>query len=235
MVICPAARADVTVAVAANFEPVLQRLVPVFEAGSGQHLRIIPGSTGSLYAQIRQGAPFDVFLAADERRPRRLEEEGLIVAGSRFTYAVGRLVLWGPATWVRGGMVGLGDPVIKRIAIANPDTAPYGHAAFEALTAAGLWRAVQPKLIRGQAISQAFQYVATGNADVGLVALSQVISYHAAAGFSYQLVPPDDYKPLTQQAVLLRSAGTNPGAVAFMTFLRAARTRDTIRDYGYGL
>lgn len=236
-VFCSTARAaDVAVAVAANFVPVLQRLVPDFEAASGDHIRIIPGSTGKLYAQIRQGAPFDVFLAADRRRPQRLEQDGLTVAGSRFTYAVGRLVLWGRAKAVQDGLQGLLSDDIHRIAIAEPEAAPYGHAAYEALRNARVWQSLQSKLIRGENISQAFHFVASGNADVGLVALSQVLTYqsHDAEG-SYYLIPAKDYNPLEQQAVLLRRGGDNPAAAAFLVFLKDPRTRATIRDYGYGL
>ncbi len=234
---CPAAQAaDVVVAVAANFAPVLQRLVPAFEAASGHHVRVIIGSTGKLYAQIHQGAPFDVFLAADRRRPQRLERDGLTVAGSRFTYAVGRLALWGAASAVSSGLKGLVSSDIHRIAIAEPDVAPYGRAAYQALHRAGVWKSVQSKLIRGENISQAFHYVASGNADVGLVALSQILTYQSrGGGVSYYLVPTGDYTPLVQQAVQLRHGGNNPGASAFMAFMRSPQTRATIRDYGYGL
>ncbi len=234
---CPAVRAaDVVVAVAANFAPVLHKLAPDFEASSGDHIRIIPGSTGKLYAQIRQGAPFDVFLAADRRRPQRLEQDGLTVAGSRFTYAVGRLVLWGPAKAVRNGLKGLGSDDIHRIAIAEPEVAPYGHAAYEALRKAGIWKSLQSKVVRGENISQAFHFVASGNADVGLVALSEVLSYQAANGdASYYLIPINDYSPLEQQAVLLSRSKGNAAATAFMAFMKAPRTRATISRYGYGL
>lgn len=227
--------ADVVVAVAANFAPALHRLAPDFEASSGDRLRIIPGSTGKLYAQIRQGAPFDVFLAADRRRPRRLEADGLTVPGSRFTYAIGRLVLWGSAKAVGEGLPGLRRDDIHRIAIAEPQVAPYGHAAYEALQKAGLWQGLQSKLIRGESIGQAFHFVASGNADVGLVALSQVLAYQTRnAGGSYYLVPTGDYTPLVQQAVLLRRGGVNPAAKAFLAFMRDPHTRATIRDFGYG-
>jgi molybdate transport system substrate-binding protein len=236
-VFCPTAQAaDAVVAVAANFVPVLQRLAPDFEASSGDRLRIIPGSTGKLYAQIRQGAPFDVFLAADRRRPQRLEQDGLTVAGSRFTYAIGRLVLWGRAKAVQSGLKVLLSDDIHRIAIAEPEVAPYGHAAYEALRKAGLWQRLQSKLIRGESISQAFHFVASGNADVGLVALSEVLSYQSRSGDgSYYLVPAADYTPLEQQAVLLKRGGHNPAARAFLAFMKDPRTRATIRDYGYGL
>jgi len=237
MAFCHTARAaEVVVAVAANFVPVLQKLVPDFESVSGHHIQIITGSTGKLYAQIRQGAPFDVFLAADRRRPLRLEQARLTVAGSRFTYAIGRLVLWGADKSVRNGLKGLASDGIHRIAIAEPETAPYGRAAYEALRTAGLWQTLQSKLIRGENISQAFHYVVSGNADVGLVALSQVLTYQShAAGVSYHLVPATDYTALEQQAVLLQRGAGNPAATAFMAFMKAPHTRATIRDYGYGL
>lgn len=227
--------AAVRVAVAANFAPVLRRLAPAFERGSGARLIISPGSTGGLYAQIVAGAPFDVFLAADVRRPQSLEAQGLTVAGSRFTYAVGRLVLWmrGPAT--AHGLRGLSDARVRRVAIANPAVAPYGQAARQALQHAGVWQAVKPKLIYGENIGQTFHYVATGGADAGLVAMSQLLTYTGSKlGTSYWPVPARDYTPLRQQAVLLRRAKGNAGAVDFLLFLRSAGTRAAIRRYGYG-
>ena len=227
--------AEVRVAVAANFEPVLQRLTPAFERATGDKLIVTPGSTGKLYAQIAAGAPFDVFLAADARRPQRLEAQGLAVAGSRFTYAVGRLVLWMRRPTAARGLQGLTDPRIHRIAIANPDVAPYGEAAWEALQRGGVWQAVTGKLVYGENIGQAFHYVAAGSADAGLVAMSQLLTYAGPkAGTSYWPVPARDYTPLQQQAVLLRRAKDNAAAAAFLRFLKTAQTRAAIRRYGYG-
>ena len=217
------------VAVAANFLPVLRELGAAFAAG-GHHLQISSGSTGKLYAQIVHGAPFDLFLAADQARPERLEREGRIVPGSRFTYAIGHLVLWSPAPerfsdglgWLREGR-------FQRLAIANPKTAPYGRAARQFLRHHDLWVHLQAKLVRGESVSQALQFVASGNADAGLVALSQV---NGRAG-SRWLVPATDHDPIVQQAVLLVHGADNPAARAFYAFLQSPPARRIIRAAGY--
>lgn len=221
--------AEVTVAVASNFVPVIQRLKPLFEAKGEDSLTVSTGSTGKLFAQISHGAPFDVFLAADMRRPRVLEDKGLAVAGSRFTYARGQLALWSKRP-------SLPDPPwdallaqdVTHIAMANPRTAPYGEAARQALKALGLWTRVQGRLVMGENIAQTYQYVASGNAQVGLVAYSQIKA--SDRGGSHWLIPQDDYQPIEQQAVRLNDS---PGARRFVAFLRSVEARGVIRDLGY--
>ena len=221
------------ITVAANFAKPAERLIQGFAAESGHQIEISTGSTGNLAAQIRNGAPFTLFLAADERRPAELEAEGLAVAGSRFTYAVGRLVLWGPdPRWVLiDPAASLKDPELKHLAIANPELAPYGRAAQEALMALGVWDAVQQKLVRGEDIAQTYQFVASGNAELGFVALSQVLDQ---SGSRWE-VPQDLYTPIRQQAVLLRPGEGSPAAKAFLDYLRSEPAREIIRAAGYGV
>jgi molybdate transport system substrate-binding protein len=228
------ARAETAlVAVAANFAKPAERLIQGFAAASGHEVKLSTGSTGNLAAQIRNGAPFTLLLSADERRPAELEAEGLAVAGSRFTYAVGRLVLWGPdPRWVViDPATSLNDPELKHLAIASPELAPYGRAAQEALTALGVWDAVQPKLVRGEDIAQTYQFVASGNAELGFIALSQVLDQ---SGSRWE-VPQDLYTPIRQQAVLLRPGEGNPAAKAFLDYLRSEPAREIIRASGYGV
>jgi molybdate transport system substrate-binding protein len=229
-----AARADTAlVAVAANFAKPAQQLIDRFAAETGHEIKISTGSTGNLAAQIRNGAPFAVFLSADERRPAELESEGMAVAGSRFTYAAGKLVLWGtdPRWVLLDPSTSLTDPELKRLAIANPELAPYGRAAQEALTALGTWEAVQPKLVRGEDVGQVFQFVASGNADLGFLALSQVLDQ---SGSRWE-VPPELYSPILQQAVLLGPGKDSEAAKAFLDFLRSEPAREIIRAAGYGV
>jgi molybdate transport system substrate-binding protein len=227
----PAAAVEATVAVATNFVPPLRILVERYEAESGHRLKVVPGSTGKLYAQITHGAPFDVFLAADEERPRRLEADGLGGAGSRFTYAEGRLVLiragGGPVEFNR-----LMDGGFRKLALANPKLAPYGLAAEQALRHAGVWDRVAARLVYGENIGQAYTLVATGNADAGLVALSQVKGM--ADPPSYWLVPSDWHQAIRQDAVLVKRGEGNPAAEDFLAFLRSGPAREIIRDFGYG-
>lgn len=221
------------IAVAANFATPAERLIQGFTAETGHKIDVSTGSTGTLAAQIRNGAPFTLFLAADEQRPAELESEGLAVGGSRFTYAVGKLVLWGPdPRWVViDPAISLNDPELKRLAIANPELAPYGRAAQEVLTALGVWDTVQPKLVRGEDIAQAYQFVASGNAELGFVALSQVLD---ASGSRWE-VPQDLYAPIRQQAVLLKPGEGNAAAKAFLDYLRSEPAREIVRAAGYGV
>ena len=221
------------IAVAANFAKPTERLVEGFAAASGHEIKISTGSTGNLAAQIRNGAPFVAFLAADEERPAQLEADGLAVAGTRFTYAIGKLALWGPdPRWVVvDPATSLVDPELKHLAIANPDVAPYGRAAQEALTALGVWDRVQPKLVRGEDIAQTYQFVASGNAELGFVALSQVLD---RSGSRWE-VPQDLYRPIRQQAVLLKAGEGNAAARAFLDYLRSEPAREIIRSLGYGV
>ena len=223
--------AEAHIAVAANFAVPAKRLADSFAAGSGHKLTLSNGSTGKFYAQIRSGAPFDGLVSADEETPRRLEAEQLAVAGSRHTYAVGRLALWGTKLrapderTLRGGQ-------FARLAIANPRLAPYGAAARDTLERLGLWEAVQGKLVRGENIAQTFQFVASGNADLGFVALSQVRD-QGLSNDSYWLVPQALHAPLRQDAILLARGAHNPAARAFLDYLRTPAARERIREYGY--
>jgi molybdate transport system substrate-binding protein len=221
------------IAVAANFAKPAERLIQAFAAESGHEIEVSAGSTGTLAAQIRNGAPFTLLLSADERRPEELEAEGLAVAGSRLTYAVGKLVLWGPdPRWVvLDPTASLTNPQLTHLAIANPEVAPYGRAAQEALTALGVWDAVQAKLVRGEDVAQAYQFVASGNAELGFLALSQVLDQ---SGSRWE-VPQDLYVPIRQQAVLLKPGEGSAAAKAFLDYLRSEPAREIIRAAGYGV
>ena len=232
LVLPPALHADeIRVAVASNFRPALAAAAERFRQSAGHEVVLIPGSTGKHYAQILNGAPFDAFFAADAERPRRLEEEGRSVPGSRFTYAVGQLVLWSPDA----GLVDADGEVLKsgafrHLSIANPRLAPYGAAARSVLQALGLWEALTPRLVRGENIAQTFQFVISGNAQLGFVARSQLEAPGQAFGGSSWLPPPELYPPIEQQAVLLRDS---PAGRAFMTFMRGEEARAIVGAYGY--
>jgi len=236
-----ATKAEVRVAVAANFIAACEKIGRAFEKRSGHRVAITSGSTGKLAAQIQNGAPFDVLLAADAERAALLEKDGTAVAGSRFTYARGRLVLWSsdPALVDGAGKV-LADGRFRHLAIANPKLAPYGAAAEEVLSGLGLWQRLSPRLVQGEDIGQTYQFVASGAAELGFVALSQL---RAAAGGadggtikgSHWVVPEASYRPIDQQAVLLAGARDNPAARAFLDFLKGGEARAVIERYGYSL
>lgn len=228
-----AAAGEVRVAVAANFVTTLRDIASEFTAATGHKVVIASASTGKHYAQIRNGAAFDVFLAADVERPRRLESEGHGVAGGRFDYAIGRLVLWVPDTGhIADPRVLLAAADMKRLAIANPRLAPYGVAAREVLEAWGLWERLQSRLVRGENIAQAFQFVATGNAPAGLVALSQVVVFKGVSADSYRLIDSELHAPIRQQGLLLRRT---PAAEAFVDYLRGEAAGARIEAAGYEL
>ncbi|MBT0963752.1 molybdate ABC transporter substrate-binding protein [Denitromonas iodatirespirans] len=229
----PVAAAELTVAVASNFVKPLEAMAPVFAAAAGHQLKLSTGATGKFYAQIQRGAPFDVFLSADEKRPALLESEGRTVAGSRFVYAIGRLALWRPEPGqaVRPDML-TADPA-TRIAIANPKTAPYGAAAEAVIAHLGLTEALKARLVQGENIAQTYQFVATGNAAMGFVAWSQVSRDGAAASGSAWLVPADLHPPIRQSAVILTRAADNPAAHAFAAFLKSEAARKIIQQHGY--
>jgi len=221
-----------TVAVAANFYRPMQEIAATYRKQTGTNVRLVSGSTGQLYAQIIQGAPYQVFFAADARRPELLESQGLTQPGSRFTYATGSLVLWSMREDLglkERGIKSLLDTRVKRIAIANPNTAPYGRAAMQALKAAGMDRAMRTKLVFGENVGQAFLFVRSGNADAGLVAASSTYQ----AGGKVAAVPPDSYDPIVQQAVALRHAPE--AAQKFTAFLSSPAARKVLRKYGYGV
>lgn len=228
-----ASAGEVRIAVAANFTDTSRSLAEQFEQATGHHAIISYGSTGKLYAQITNGAPYDVFLAADSERPALLEQQGLTVNGSRFTYASGKLVLWSPHPQrFEHGPDYLSGGDFQRLAMANPQTAPYGLAARQVLERLSLWPTLQPRLVRGDSIAQAFQFVATGNADAGFVALSQVQSWPDQDGSVWD-IPPALYQPITQQAVLLNRGQDNPAATAWLEFLRSDQARTLIQQSGY--
>ena len=218
------------VAVAANFAPVMEILAPRFEAATGHRLLISYGSTGTLYAQIRNGAPFEVMLSADEQRPRRLEQAGLGVPGSRFTYALGRLVLWSREPgWVQDAAALAGD--YRYLAIANPRIAPYGVAARQVLEKLGLWQALGERIVEGESVTQAYQFIASGNAELGFVALSQIQGRRG----SYWPVGEDLYDPIAQQALLLVRGADNLAARALLDYLQGQEGRSLIQAAGYRL
>lgn len=224
---------EVSVAVAANFTDTTRTLATHFEQETGHTVSASFGSTGKLYAQIKNGAPFDVFMAADIRRPERIETEGDGVASSRFTYARGKLVLWSPKSEAFDSAPHyLKEQAFARLAIANPKTAPYGLAAQQALEQMNLWASLEPKLVRGDSIAQTFQFVASGNAQAGFVALSQVKAWPEEAGTLWP-VPQDYYQPIDQQAILLNRANNNDAAKAWLAFLKSPSALKIIQDYGY--
>jgi len=223
---------EVSVAVAANFTAPMQRIAALFEADTGHRAVLAFGSTGKFYAQISNGAPFDVFLAADDRTPARLEQDGR--ASGRFTYAIGRLVLWSRQAGVvddRGAILGRGT--FERLALADPRLAPYGAAAIETLDRLGLLQTLRPKFVQGENIAQTYQFVATGNALLGFVALSQVHADGKLREGSDWIVPAELHSPIRQDAVLLERGKDNAAAVALLRYLRGDRARDVIRAYGY--
>lgn len=227
----PALAAEVKVAVAANFAEPAREIAARFKARTGHDAVLSVGSSGQFYAQIANGAPFGVFLSADRERPEKAEAEGLGVPGSRFTYAVGRLVLYSKTPRLvdgRGAVLKTGR--FSKIAIADPKTAPYGVAAVETMRKLGVHDALSPKLVQGTSITQAYQFIDTGAAELGFVALSQVV---AVKGGSRWTVPAANHTPIDQQAVLLKTAAGDPAARAFMSFLRSAEVRAIIRKYGY--
>ena len=226
-----------TVAVASNFNGPAHAIAARYEQASGTPVRISTASTGKLYAQIVNGAPFDVLLAADRVRPELLESGSHGVAGTRFNYAIGALVLWSrdPALAGQDCESQLLELNAKRLAIANPLTAPYGAAAREYLLAANLWERVEPQLVFGENIAQTLHFVVSGNASLGLIARSQLAHEKLRDGTCNWPVPESMHQPLEQQAILLRRAAGNSAAVDFLGFLRGPIARQIIREHGYSL
>jgi molybdate transport system substrate-binding protein len=213
----------------------VERIEADFEAQSPHGITVIIGSTGKLYAQITQGAPFDVLLAADRRHPELLEADELAVRGTRFTYATGALTLWSadPARIPEDGAAMLRAGEFRKLAMANPELAPYGAAALDALKALGVYDSLRERIVLGENIGQAHVMVATGNADVGLVALSSVLSPRNRASGSRWDVPQALYQPIRQDAVLLARAEDNSAARDFLAYLRRPEVRELIRSFGY--
>ena len=224
----------VHVAVAANFVEPLKNISTQFEKSSGNQIMITSGATGKLYAQIKNGAPYDILLAADSKTPAKLESENAIVPGSRFTYAIGKLALWSakPGYVDNKGEILKKQP-FKHIAIANPKLAPYGLAAQQTLEKMGLWQALQPKFVQGENIGQTYQFVATGNAELGFVALSQIYKNGKVKSGSAWIVVSNDYQPIKQDAVLLKHAQNNAAAAAFMKYLKSNAAYKVLQSYGY--
>lgn len=222
---------EARLAVAANFTEAAKEIADLFEQTTGHRAVFSFGSTGLLYTQITQQAPFEAFLAADRERPRKAVDEGFAVADSLFTYATGKLVLFSKDTARVTGPNALKEAGFAKIAIANPLTAPYGAAAVEAMKALGVYDVLQPKIVQGTNIAQTYQFVETGNAEVGFVALSQVVRHEEGSRW---LVPEDLYSPIAQDAVLLKQGEDSEAALAFMAFLRGPEAHAVKEKYGYG-
>jgi molybdate transport system substrate-binding protein len=220
------------VAVAANFIEPAHEITTLFEKKTGHRAILISGASGAFFSQITYGAPFEVFLSADEERPRMAEEQGFAVPGSRFTYAIGKLVLWSRAIDVTNG-----EPVLKagkfaKLAIANPTAAPYGAAAIETMKALGVMDALQLKIVRGSSVAQAFQFVDTRNAELGFVALSQLYGDNEGTRW---VVPEKLHAPIRQDAVLLKTGAGDEASKAFLAFLKGPDAQVIIERFGYGL
>ena len=226
--------AEVQVAVAANFAGPMKALAADFEKATGHKAVLASGATGKFYAQIQSGAPFDVFLAADDETPARLDKEGASVPGSRFTYATGKLVLWS----AKPDLVDAKGEVLKsgqfaHIALAAPKLAPYGAAAVETMTRLGVLARLEPKFVQGESIGQTFGFVSSGNAELGFVALSQVWENGKLKSGSAWIVPAELHSPIRQDAVLLNRGKDNAAAVALMAFLKSDAAKAVIRSFGY--
>ncbi|GAB2822328.1 molybdate ABC transporter substrate-binding protein [Comamonas piscis] len=225
---------EVSVAVAANFTAPMQKIAEEFEKDSGHKAMLSFGATGKFYAQINNGAPFGILLAADDTTPAKLAQEGKAVAGSRFTYAIGQLVLWSKQTGYvddKGAVLKTGD--YRHIAIANPKLAPYGLAAMETLKNLGLTDQVSPKVVQGENIGQTYQFAASGNAQLGFVALSQVMEDGKLREGSAWIIPSSMHEPIRQDAIILNTAKDSAAAKALMDYLKADKARAIIKSYGY--
>lgn len=224
---------EVQVAVAANFTAPMQKIAAEFEKDTGHKVLSVSGSTGKFYAQIKNGAPFEVLLAADDETPRKLAAEGAAVPASQFTYAMGKLVLWSskPDGVDRTGEV-LKKGAFEHIALANPKLAPYGLAAEQTMKALGVYEALLPKFVLAENITQTLQFVSTGNAPLGFVALSQVLKDGKVEGSSW-LVPAHLYQPIRQDAVLLSKGQGKPGAQALLQYIKGDKAKTVIQSYGY--
>lgn len=227
---------EVNAAVAANFTEPVKQIVELFQKDTGHTVKLSFGSSGKFTSQIKEGAPFDVFLAADEKNPKLLEKEGLAVEGSRFVYALGKLVLWSaqPGYVDDKGYV-LRKGSYNKIAYADPKLAPYGLAAKETLEDMGLWNLVQGKMVTGESITQTYQFAATGNAEMAFIALSQITKDGKVTEGSWWIVPAHLYNPIKQAAVQLTAAKDKEAAKAFMAYLKSDKAVAIIRSFGYAL
>jgi molybdate transport system substrate-binding protein len=237
VVIAPSVFAEtVLVAVASNFTKPMTEIAEAFEKATGHSAKLSFGSSGKFVSQLENGAPFEVFLSADDEKPLKLEQADLAVAGSRFTYALGTLVLWSakPGYVDDQGQI-LSKGGFQHLALADPKLAPYGVAALEVLKSLGLQEKLQALFVQGENISQAHQYVITGNAELGFVALSQVIANGKIAEGSGWIIPVDRYAPIRQDAVLMKTGAENPAAAALLEYLKSAPALAIMQKYGYGL
>ena len=220
------------VAVASNFTDAAKEIAAAFKAKTGHEAILSFGASGAFHAQIKEGAPFQVFLSADDERPKRLAEDGLAISETRFTYAIGKLVVWSKDQNGVKGDETLKVNAFSKLSIANPTAAPYGAAAIEVLEALKIRDAVQSKIVMGATIAQAFQFIDTGNAEIGFVALSQLAG---DAGGSRWIVPQSLYREIRQDAILLKTGAENDAAKAFLTFLKGPEARAVIETFGYAL
>jgi molybdate transport system substrate-binding protein len=227
-----ATAAQVNIAVAANFTEPAKEIAAAFKQKTDHEAVLSFGASGQFYTQIVQDAPFQIMLSADDERPKKLVDDGLGVANSRFTYAIGKLVLWSKLADLVKGEATLKAASFAKLSIANPTAAPYGAAAVETMKALGIYDALQPKIVQGNSIAQAFQFIDTGNAELGFVALSQLAGNSSGSRW---MVPQNLYKLILQDAVLLKKGASNDAATAFMTFLKGPESRAVIEKYGYGL
>ncbi|MBF0261012.1 MAG: molybdate ABC transporter substrate-binding protein [Magnetococcales bacterium] len=226
--------AEVRVAVAANFSTPAQQIAAAFTAATGHKVTLSAGSTGKLYAQIKNGAPFDALLAADAETPAKLETEGVGVAGSRFVYATGRLILWSKrAGWVDDQGEVLAKGAFEHLAIADPKLAPYGAAAIEVLEKRGLLETLRPRFVQGENIAQVHPFVVSGNAELGFLALSQVMREGKITEGSAWIVPAGLHRPIHQEAILLTKGRNNPAARDWLDHLRGEMARSVMRAFGY--
>jgi molybdate transport system substrate-binding protein len=227
---------ETTIAAASDLNFAFREIVTEYEKTTGNHVRLALGSSGNFYAQIQNGAPFDLYFSADIAYPRKLEEAGLTVPGSVYQYAVGRIVLWagnGSHLDLSKGLEVLRDPTIKKIAIANPKHAPYGRAAVAAMEYCKVYDQVKDKLVLGENISQAAQFVESGAADVGIVALSLALAPPMAAAGRYWEIPADAYPPIEQGAVMLRGGKNQESAKAFLSFIQGVEGQIVMNRYGF--
>ncbi|WHZ30220.1 MAG: Molybdenum ABC transporter, substrate-binding protein ModA [Nitrospira sp.] len=237
LAVTPVFAEPVLVAVAANFVPPFREVSIEFEKSTGHHVQVTAGSSGNFYSQIKNGAPFDVFFSADSERPRKLEEEGFGIKNSRFTYAIGRLVLWSPNADLVKGEETLYSKNYTRLAITNPKNAPYGLAAMQAMQKLKIWDKLQPQhiIIMGENIGQTMGFVESGKAELGFVALSQIMDPKIQGKGSRWDVPNNLHEPIKQDVILLTKGKDNAGAKALLEFMGGPQARAIIERYGYEL
>lgn len=235
MTVTPAFAEQVLVAVAANFIPPFHEIATAFEKTTGHRVQVAAGSSGNFYSQIKNGAPFDVFFSADMERPKLLEDEGLGVKDSRFTYAIGRLVLWSPNPDLIKGEETLRAKQYNRLAMANPKVAPYGVAAMQAMQKLELWDSVQPHIVLGESLGQTMGFIESGNAQLGFVALSQVLDPKFKGQGSRWDVPTHLHEPIKQDVVLLTKGKDNQAATGLLKFINGPQAKAIIERYGYDL